>query len=93
MVACWAGDALAESVGALQVAAESPYFRKGMEALAEGDLAGADYAFIEGGSGANSFTGDLIAKGYHKAAANFAKHYHEAVERAQERAAAAMNMP
>jgi hypothetical protein len=85
MVVSQAGDALAEYVGALQVAANSQNFRDGVGFLADGNLPGAQEAFIDGQT-RESFYNDLIAKGYGNAALNFANEYQKAVERAQEMA-------
>jgi uncharacterized protein RhaS with RHS repeats len=80
----WASDLLGETVGALGVASESRYFQNGMQSLSDGDLAAAEGQFL--GNGLNSFTGDLLVRKFDKAAANFAKYYTEAVERARLRA-------
>lgn len=86
IMASWASSALAETSGALNVAANSQHFRRGVAYLAEGNLAAAEKEFFGGGDegGLGGFMNDLIKEGYKFAALEFQHAYYESLRRAKE---------
>jgi len=86
IMAGWASSALAETTGALNVAANSQHFRRGVGYLAEGNLVAAEKEFFGGGDegGLGGFMNDLIKEGYKFAALEFQHAYYESLKRSQE---------
>ena len=83
LMAGWAQDALANQVNALNVAADSQYFRAGIKKLSEGDLNGAENEFF-GQTGYDGLYGEINAQVSFSAAASFAAAYYAAQARAME---------
>ena len=79
-----------EAKGALDVASTSPNFRNAVGALSQGDLAAADRYMVGAGNArnSNSFTADLVDRGYPHAALEVESRWAEAVQQAQQRAQA-----
>ena len=75
------GAVVQQTVGALDVASKSENYRRGMEALAEGDLAAADGYFWNNPN--NSFYLDLLGEGLGHAALIFKAQYIAAIQNAQ----------
>jgi hypothetical protein len=82
-MASLASSALLEGAGAIAFAADNRNFRDGIRALADGDPDTAYNAFF-GQTGEEGFYGDLVDKGFPRAALVFRDRYLEAAERAQE---------